>query len=341
MTTHCVKVQVNFCIHEHWNNRLVFFYDFAVEQKGELYVKALDSSSLAHACLLAPWDKVFCDLVLLGQVYNVTPYMEYHPGGAEELMKGLGIDATDLFNEVHRWVNVESMLEKCHIGPLQKGDPLAFFKVPDKKSSPSKMEQAGSYTIKWPDTVEKIPWYMCKLRGRDNKVRAKHDWYQMGDQVVVSIYVKCHYFTTDYVIVDLKEKTLKVTLYLDSQYFTLHLELPEEVHPNIKVTQRKGNMPMRCDLWLKKKNPNIKWTTLGLPLDDHKKTAPATDYEPAFRSCTLSKRTAVTHDTYLMTFDLPEGTQFKVPVGNHVYLKANINGKQLLTCLTLRIGTFQ
>ncbi|XP_030828479.1 cytochrome b5 reductase 4-like [Strongylocentrotus purpuratus] len=95
------------------------------------------------------------------------------------------------------------------------------------------------------------------------------------------------------------------------------------------VTQRKGNMPMRCDLWLKKKNPNIKWTTLGLPLDDHKKTAPATDYEPAFRSCTLSKRTAVTHDTYLMTFDLPEGTQFKVPVGNHVYLKANINGEEV------------
>ncbi|XP_063954853.1 cytochrome b5 reductase 4-like isoform X2 [Lytechinus pictus] len=268
-------------------------------------------------------------LAIRGKVYNVTPYMEYHPGGAEELERGLGKDATDLFNEVHRWVNVESMLEKCHIGSLQKGDPMAVFKVPDKKTSPSKPEETGSYTIKWPDTVEDIPWYMCKLRGRDNKVRAKHDWYQMGDQVVISIYAKCMFFTTDHVIIDLKEKTLKVTLYLDSQYFTLHLELPEEVHPNVKVTQRKGNMPIRCDLWLKKKNPNIKWTTLGLPLDDHKKTAPTTDYEPCFRTCTLRKRTPVTHDTYLMTFDLPEGTQFKVPFGYHVYLKANVHGEEV------------
>ena len=37
--------------------------------------------------------------------------MDYHPGGWDELMKGAGIDATDLFNEVHRWVNYESMLQ--------------------------------------------------------------------------------------------------------------------------------------------------------------------------------------------------------------------------------------
>ena len=30
----------------------------------------------------------------------MTPYMEFHPGGEEELMRGVGMDATDLFNEV-------------------------------------------------------------------------------------------------------------------------------------------------------------------------------------------------------------------------------------------------
>ena len=30
----------------------------------------------------------------------MTPYLEYHPGGIPELMRGIGRDATDLFDEV-------------------------------------------------------------------------------------------------------------------------------------------------------------------------------------------------------------------------------------------------
>jgi cytochrome b involved in lipid metabolism len=41
---------------------------------------------------------------ILGCVYNITPYLEYHPGGIPEIMKGAGIDATQLFNEV---MNIE------------------------------------------------------------------------------------------------------------------------------------------------------------------------------------------------------------------------------------------
>ena len=41
--------------------------------------------------------------------------MDYHPGGWDELMKGAGVDATDLFNEVHRWVNYESMLQVVNV----------------------------------------------------------------------------------------------------------------------------------------------------------------------------------------------------------------------------------
>lgn len=38
--------------------------------------------------------------IFSGKVYNITPYMEYHPGGEEELMRGAGIDGTQLFDEV-------------------------------------------------------------------------------------------------------------------------------------------------------------------------------------------------------------------------------------------------
>ncbi len=33
-------------------------------------------------------------------------------------MKGAGIDATALFQEIHSWVNFSSMLEKCLVGRL-------------------------------------------------------------------------------------------------------------------------------------------------------------------------------------------------------------------------------
>ncbi len=43
-------------------------------------------------------------MAINGVVYNVTQYMDYHPGGWDELVKGAGKDATNLFNEVHRYV---------------------------------------------------------------------------------------------------------------------------------------------------------------------------------------------------------------------------------------------
>ncbi|XP_077567976.1 cytochrome b5 reductase 4 isoform X2 [Stigmatopora nigra] len=41
-----------------------------------------------------------CWTSIRGMVYNVTPYMDYHPGGEDELMKAAGIDGTDLFEQV-------------------------------------------------------------------------------------------------------------------------------------------------------------------------------------------------------------------------------------------------
>ena len=35
-----------------------------------------------------------------GRVYNVSPYMDFHPGGVDELMRGAGKDGTDLFDDV-------------------------------------------------------------------------------------------------------------------------------------------------------------------------------------------------------------------------------------------------
>ena len=63
-------------------------------------------------------------IILRGKVYNIGPYLPYHPGGVD-IMKGvLGKDATSLFDKYHRWVNIDGL-----IGPLLLGT-VATAKTP-------------------------------------------------------------------------------------------------------------------------------------------------------------------------------------------------------------------
>jgi cytochrome b involved in lipid metabolism len=56
--------------------------------------------------------------VYQGKVYNITPYLLFHPGGEGELMRGAAKDAGQLFMEVHPWVNWDNMLSECMVGIL-------------------------------------------------------------------------------------------------------------------------------------------------------------------------------------------------------------------------------
>jgi cytochrome b involved in lipid metabolism len=72
-------------------------------------------------------------MALDGIVYNITPYVRFHPGGGKELLRGAGRDGTKLFSKspcrstkqrtdslvnTHSWVNYTHMLQECIVGPL-------------------------------------------------------------------------------------------------------------------------------------------------------------------------------------------------------------------------------
>ncbi|GAA5915859.1 hypothetical protein JCM5296_000200 [Sporobolomyces johnsonii] len=54
-----------------------------------------------------------CWQVYGGKVYNVGPFLRYHPGGVAEMMRGAGKDVL-----AHAWVNYDTLLENCLIGFL-------------------------------------------------------------------------------------------------------------------------------------------------------------------------------------------------------------------------------
>ncbi len=56
-----------------------------------------------------------------GKVYNINPYLPFHPGGKGELMQGAGTDCGKLFMETHPWVNID-MLRECLVGIMVSED---------------------------------------------------------------------------------------------------------------------------------------------------------------------------------------------------------------------------
>ena len=61
----------------------------------------IESQYILHTGLILP------SIACIGLFYTNDDFQ----GGFDELMKGAGKDATKIFNEVHRWVNYESMLQ--------------------------------------------------------------------------------------------------------------------------------------------------------------------------------------------------------------------------------------
>ena len=59
-----------------------------------------------------------CWTALRGKVYDLTPYLKFHPGGSPLLVAVAGKDATRVFDAYHAWVNAGALLASCLVGKL-------------------------------------------------------------------------------------------------------------------------------------------------------------------------------------------------------------------------------
>ncbi len=59
------------------------------------------------------------------QVYDATPFLADHPGGAESILISTGMDATDEFNGIHS-SKAKAMLVDYYIGDLATAEQVGL-----------------------------------------------------------------------------------------------------------------------------------------------------------------------------------------------------------------------
>ena len=82
-----------------WNRLLRSSKDLA-QLRGKSPHRKISRQEISRHCQLHDgW------IALRGKVYNISPYVAYHPGGQSILKPVLGKDATAAFEKYHPWVN--------------------------------------------------------------------------------------------------------------------------------------------------------------------------------------------------------------------------------------------
>lgn len=81
-------------------------------------------------------------MIYNGKVYDVSKFLEEHPGGEEVMLEQAGIDATQAFNEIGHSPDAEALLEKMLIGELdasaeKPAEAKKEAKAPAQGSKPS------------------------------------------------------------------------------------------------------------------------------------------------------------------------------------------------------------
>ncbi|XP_060796796.1 cytochrome b5 [Neoarius graeffei] len=61
-------------------------------------------------------------LIIHDQVYDITSFLEEHPGGEEVLLEQVGSDATESFEDVGHSTDAREMLHQYYIGELHEDD---------------------------------------------------------------------------------------------------------------------------------------------------------------------------------------------------------------------------
>jgi len=94
-----------------------------------------------------------CYMIISGKVYDVTSYVNQHPGGVDNIVSGCGTDATDLFAQIHSQ-RAYDLLPHFYIGDLvmkqsTNADPInTIAMVPQNNANSSIFSDTTTFPLK-------------------------------------------------------------------------------------------------------------------------------------------------------------------------------------------------
>uniref|UniRef100_A0A8D8CD79 Cytochrome b5 reductase 4 n=1 Tax=Culex pipiens TaxID=7175 RepID=A0A8D8CD79_CULPI len=264
-------------------------------------------------------------MAIRGKVYNVTSYLDFHPGGVDELTRGAGKDATSLFDEVHAWVNYESLLAKCFVGPLRnttvlnlgspKGTmpPPAFLKPPTPVTPPADTPKTAS-------AVSIVSSSSEDSAAKTLPVVPRFDWIQKTAEVSFIFYTRA--LCNPAVIVEhVNNLEFNVRFFLEGN--VLH-RYRFQASNNLQwpCTVRQSLETGKVEIVFNKLLPGL-WTNYGTMEYDQKE-----NYELELNEYDVATRIEITHDSCVLLLRPKNNSILQLtPIGHHISVSAPIEGE--------------
>lgn len=164
-----VVIKKGFALYD-WKRLLRSSNDLA-QRKG-MPLRPITAEEIAtHKKIFDGW------MILHGKVYNIGPYLHYHPGGVEIMESCLGGDGSELFDKYHQWVNVQSLIGPLLIGYLAESRSKAMDTHLTKDANGITKESEFSVPAPRPTTTKSIlPLLSNVSRTDDDKEEIVNPW---------------------------------------------------------------------------------------------------------------------------------------------------------------------
>ncbi|XP_076228280.1 cytochrome b5 reductase 4 isoform X2 [Nomia melanderi] len=254
-------------------------------------------------------------IAIRGIVFNVTRYMDFHPGGISELMRGVGKDATKLFENVHAWVNYQSILQKCVVGRLSRGSISGPSSPPPENTSPSTTDCASAAL----DLIKSSRSNSQEETPRDSSpLNVKMDWRQTSDSITLFYQSVKDYPSIYYQLRRISDSKLVFKLFFEKDVITHELELAAGVEWP-PVCKRNFDT-MEVDLTFTKKTKEM-WKTQG----SHTIWREPNTNSRSYKEYEVVTNTPLSKLVHLLVLRAKDSLEL-VPIGRHLEARMKVMG---------------